>query len=63
MADIAMCHNKQCPQAETCYRHRAIPNEHWQTFADFKPNADGSRQNYWSIEGHTRLRPFKKGEQ
>jgi hypothetical protein len=55
-----MCQNAQCAKAETCYRHRAIPNEHWQTFSNFKPDGEGGCEYYWSIEGYTQLRPFLK---
>ena len=62
MADIAMCLNTGCQKAETCYRHRAVPNEHWQTYSNFTPKGEQGCEYFWSIEGYTRLRDFKKEE-
>lgn len=32
MADISMCIGFRCPIKETCYRYKAKPNEHWQSY-------------------------------
>ena len=32
MADISMCEGKGCERKETCYRFKATPNEHRQSY-------------------------------
>lgn len=51
MADIAMCGNGKCPNKEYCYRFRAIPNDLWQSYADFKPDNKGDCDGFWVIDG------------
>jgi len=37
MPDITMCpNNYNCTLAKTCYRFSAIPNQFYQSYADFK---------------------------
>ncbi len=36
MPDIAMCNNDSCPLAFNCERYVAIPNEPWQSYADYR---------------------------
>jgi hypothetical protein len=38
MPDITMCQNRKCPARSICYRFRAVPDEHWQSFATFEPD-------------------------
>ena len=35
MPDISMCNSVFCPIKDTCYRHEAQPNGHWQAYANF----------------------------
>lgn len=46
MADITMC-AKGCEKGETCYRFTATPTPERQSYADFKPDADGKCEYYW----------------
>lgn len=32
MADITMCNNQKCEMSYKCYRYRAIPNKHGQSY-------------------------------
>lgn len=32
MPDITMCKGEGCKIRETCYRYRAKPNPHWQSY-------------------------------
>lgn len=32
MPDITMCNGTNCPLKDTFYRHKAIPNEHLQSY-------------------------------
>lgn len=36
MPDISMCNNDSCPLALNCERYIAIPNEPWQSYADYR---------------------------
>ena len=36
MADISKCYNsEQCPLKDSCYRHIAPADEHWQLYCNF----------------------------
>jgi hypothetical protein len=50
MPDISMCTNDECPLNKTCYRYRATPNPHRQSYAGFKPDENGECEYYWEIE-------------
>lgn len=45
MADITMCLESQCPKKETCYRHKATPNEYRQSY--FIDNMDIENCEYY----------------
>lgn len=47
MPDISMCANKTCDKRLTCYRYRARPNEHWQSYANFDAE---DCEHYWAID-------------
>jgi len=48
MADISMCEGKGCEVKETCYRFKAEPSKHWQSY--MKPDIQGSVCiYYWDI--------------
>jgi len=48
MADISMCEGKGCERKETCYRFKATPNEHRQSYT--KPSfKKGKCAYYWNI--------------
>jgi hypothetical protein len=61
MPDITMCDGKGCQQAETCYRHRAVPNEFRQSFFVTAPVEKGVCTHYSHVEadGYS-LREFKQ---
>lgn len=37
MPDITMCCNCNCPKRKKCYRYRAVPDELWQSYANYQP--------------------------
>ncbi len=55
MPDISMCMNHTCPSASKCYRHEAMPNAFWQSYADFKPDESGKCDSFL---GHTEKQRF-----
>lgn len=62
MPDITMCSGKGCEQAETCYRHRAVPNEFRQSFFVTPPVEESGCAHYSHVEptdGY-RLREFNQ---
>lgn len=46
MADIAMCRNHECPSRLSCYRYRAKPHPHRQSYRDFKN--EGEKCDFYS---------------
>jgi hypothetical protein len=32
MVDISMCQDTECPMRAKCYRYRAAPSDHWQSY-------------------------------
>jgi len=46
MPDIAMCQNNDCPKKDECYRFKAKPDDKWQCYGDFAPNADAKCENF-----------------
>jgi hypothetical protein len=60
MPDISMCPGTHCPQANDCYRFRAIPNEYRQSYFMTPPLEDGKCDYFWSTEGYTRLQPIEE---
>ena len=54
MADITMCSQTHCPNAQHCYRVQAMPGE-WQAYAAFEYVAaiDGVLCDfYWPMDRH-----------
>lgn len=47
MADITLCTNKTCQLRGTCKRYLQVPDPHWQSYADFKPDGNGDCEHYW----------------
>ena len=47
MPDISMCENKDCPSKKKCYRFMAKPSPVWQTYAEFKPEKDKYKCDYF----------------
>lgn len=51
MADIAMCKGKDCKVKETCYRNKARPTPHWQSYftneEKFEKDPEGKCRHYW----------------
>jgi hypothetical protein len=54
MPDIAMCKAHICPDRQTCYRYKAIPDPYRQTYGSFYEHIgdDGSYEChfYWPLE-------------
>lgn len=57
MPDITMCEGTGCPQANQCYRHRAIPNEFRQSFFTVPPMKPDGCEYFSKIMEGDRLRP------
>ena len=38
MPDITMCCNCNCPKRKKCYRYRAVPDQYWQSYANYQPH-------------------------
>lgn len=56
MPDISMCQGRNCSIKEKCYRHRADPNPHRQSFASFKyDTSTESCDHFYKIESHHQL--------
>ena len=47
MPDITMCPGTDCPAKESCYRFKAKPDEHWQSYFMKAPIKDGKCDMYW----------------
>lgn len=47
MADITMCNGNYCELAQTCYRYKAIPTPHYQSYFIKPPIKDGKCDHYW----------------
>lgn len=47
MPDISMCKNKECPSKKKCYRFMAKSNPLWQSYAEFKPEKDKDKCDYF----------------
>jgi len=47
-ADISMCGGRGCPLRDTCYRHTAKPDPHWQSYIG-APYKDGECTHYWPL--------------
>ncbi len=50
MPDITMCKGKDCPLKDKCYRHRATPTPHWQSYFVDSPIKDGKCEHFWEEE-------------
>lgn len=46
MADITMCQNHKCEKKEECYRYKAIPNPHYQSYAIFNCTKENEFEDY-----------------
>jgi len=56
MPDITMCHGEGCAIKNLCYRHRAIPSEHRQSyFAESPIKSDFKCDYFWQVEKTDRL--------
>lgn len=54
MPDISMCGNRTCPSRMKCYRYRARPDEHWQSWMEFQVpdclDRCGSFMELWAFQ-------------
>jgi hypothetical protein len=63
MPDISMCTGASCAQRNECYRARAIPSEHRQSYFTTPPvKADGSCAYRMPLYPGDRLTPEFAGE-
>jgi hypothetical protein len=49
MPDIAMCRDQQCPQRGTCFRQRAEPSGHRQTYLSRSPRNGDQCHDYIQV--------------
>lgn len=46
-----MCMNNECPSKETCYRFKAEPNKHRQSYQNYKvKKGDNKCDSYWEFK-------------
>ena len=45
--DISMCGNSACPSSNECYRFRAKPSQHWQSYCGFAPEKDDTKCDHF----------------
>lgn len=57
MPDIAMCKGEGCSVARNCYRHRAVPNELWQSYFMDSPGKDENCRYFDHVQKGDRLMP------
>lgn len=57
MADISMCAGGHCPMKMECYRHRAPPNNYWQTYFSHIPLDKDGKCDYFIKAQDENLRP------
>jgi hypothetical protein len=51
MSDITMCWGKDCPDKNLCYRYRAVPDSHVQSYGSFTPEEGATRcECFWGYE-------------
>jgi hypothetical protein len=50
MADITMCDGGTCKVKETCFRFKAIPSPHWQSYFQGIPVTDIGCEYFWKID-------------
>jgi hypothetical protein len=57
MADITMCDGANCSRKETCFRYRANPNPHRQSYFMEPPlDKSGECASYWPIKDASQFR-------
>lgn len=52
MPDMSMCKNYQCIKRDNCYRYRAVPSTHWQSY--MMPIAETCK-HFWMIDKDSML--------
>ena len=50
MADITMCEGKRCESKHTCYRYKAKPNKHRQSYFMESPIKDSGCEYYLNFK-------------
>jgi hypothetical protein len=58
MPDICMCNNEECYCKETCYRYRAIPDPHWQSYSTFPTPIATECEHYDRVRENDIVRPL-----
>jgi len=58
LPDITMCTKTQCPKAIECYRIRAMPDNHYQSFSNFTGmcNSEDDFQMFMNIRVDDKIR-------
>ncbi len=59
MPDISMCDDEKCHLKNKCYRFRAIPSEHRQSYFLQSPRKDYECDYFCQIEKGDKLNPEK----
>jgi hypothetical protein len=57
--DITMCQGTNCPFKDSCYRHKAKPNEIYQSWFVEPPIKDGKCDMYWGKNAENTLNQLK----
>lgn len=55
MPDISMCANMSCPKNQMCYRFRAVPSKHMQSYINPKLEPGRECPMFWEIEDGDRI--------
>ena len=55
-----MCKGDNCPIKDQCYRYRAVPAKHWQTYFIEPPMKEGKCEQFWKIDYRDRLQEKKE---
>jgi len=56
MPDISMCNGGECPNKDECYRYRAYPKKHMQSYMTIPPFVQEGCSEFIEIDG----RPIRK---
>jgi len=48
--DICMCRDDTCPKRGGCYRYRAEPYKHWQSYFVSSPRDGDDCKRYWRMD-------------
>jgi len=60
MPDITMCKGTGCELKDKCYRFKAKPDKHWQSYFVNPPIKDGNCVNFWLDDTPSKPRKERK---